>query len=202
LKAIQTEYKGYRFRSRLEARWAVFFDALGVTWEYEPEGFDLGNNRWYLPDFRVTSPHGNITWYEVKPSQNHDDGKMDALKNAHAESRAGLKTEDTTRFFVLSGDPLDHMGDEPHQCVCPRCGLIDTDFDSNVDYYFCYPCDITTPCGGDNPAEKCLADKVFVYPHKGAMMFHDPYSLDNWSAHVWTAAKKARAARFEHGERP
>ncbi|MCB6994492.1 hypothetical protein LI177_13475 [bacterium 210820-DFI.6.37] len=27
LKAIQTEYKGYRFRSRLEARWAVFFDA-------------------------------------------------------------------------------------------------------------------------------------------------------------------------------
>lgn len=26
--AIQTEYNGYLFRSRLEARWAVFFDAL------------------------------------------------------------------------------------------------------------------------------------------------------------------------------
>jgi hypothetical protein len=25
-KAIETHYKGYRFRSRLEARWAVFFD--------------------------------------------------------------------------------------------------------------------------------------------------------------------------------
>ena len=35
LKAIETEYKGYRFRSRLEARWAVFFDACGVKWEYE-----------------------------------------------------------------------------------------------------------------------------------------------------------------------
>lgn len=27
IKAIDTYYKGYRFRSRLEARWAVFFDA-------------------------------------------------------------------------------------------------------------------------------------------------------------------------------
>jgi hypothetical protein len=25
----------------LEARWAVFFDALGIKWWYEPEGFDL-----------------------------------------------------------------------------------------------------------------------------------------------------------------
>lgn len=41
IKAIETVYRGYRFRSRLEARWAVFFDALGLEWEYEPEGFDL-----------------------------------------------------------------------------------------------------------------------------------------------------------------
>ena len=51
MKAIQTEYKGYLFRSRLEARWAVFFDACGVDWEYEPEGYDLGNGIHYLPDF-------------------------------------------------------------------------------------------------------------------------------------------------------
>jgi len=38
IKAIQTEYKGYLFRSRLEARWAVFFDACGIEYEYEPEG--------------------------------------------------------------------------------------------------------------------------------------------------------------------
>ncbi len=41
LKAIDTEYNGYRFRSRLEARWAVFFDTLGMPYMYEPEGFDL-----------------------------------------------------------------------------------------------------------------------------------------------------------------
>ena len=32
IKAIETSYKGYLFRSRLEARWAVFFDALGLVW--------------------------------------------------------------------------------------------------------------------------------------------------------------------------
>ena len=44
LKAIETFYNGYRFRSRLEAKWAVFMDALGVRWEYESEGFDLGDD--------------------------------------------------------------------------------------------------------------------------------------------------------------
>jgi len=41
VRPIETKYKGYRFRSRLEARWAVFFDTLGLKWWYEPEGFDL-----------------------------------------------------------------------------------------------------------------------------------------------------------------
>jgi hypothetical protein len=50
IKAIETQYKGYRFRSRLEARWAVFFDAIGWPWDYEPEGFTW-HERSYLPDF-------------------------------------------------------------------------------------------------------------------------------------------------------
>jgi hypothetical protein len=74
IKAIETDYKGYRFRSRLEARWAVFFDALGLRWEYEPEGFELPSGR-YLPDFFVRMPatHGATKrhpgagyWVEVK----------------------------------------------------------------------------------------------------------------------------------------
>lgn len=61
IKAIETTYKGCRFRSRLEARWAVFFDTLGVRWEYEPEGFELPSGR-YLPDFRLDL----WLWLEVK----------------------------------------------------------------------------------------------------------------------------------------
>lgn len=37
--AIETRYGGYRFRSRIEARWAVFFTRLGLDWEYEEQGF-------------------------------------------------------------------------------------------------------------------------------------------------------------------
>ena len=46
MNAIPTKYASVRFRSRLEARWAAFFDALGWDWEYEP--FDLEG---YIPDF-------------------------------------------------------------------------------------------------------------------------------------------------------
>ncbi len=52
LAPIQTEYAGYRFRSRLEARWAVFFGSLGLKWEYEPNAYKLPGGS-YLPDFFV-----------------------------------------------------------------------------------------------------------------------------------------------------
>lgn len=53
IKPIETIYNGYRFRSRLEARWAVFFDELGVQYEYEPEGFEMPSGNRYLPDFKI-----------------------------------------------------------------------------------------------------------------------------------------------------
>jgi hypothetical protein len=37
MKAIPTWHDGTQFRSRLEAKWAVFFSHLGIPWEYEPE---------------------------------------------------------------------------------------------------------------------------------------------------------------------
>lgn len=51
IKPIETEYAGYKFRSRLEARWAIFFDACGADWEYEPQGYTLQDGTKYLPDF-------------------------------------------------------------------------------------------------------------------------------------------------------
>ena len=42
-EAKETYYDGYRFRSRLEARWAVFFNNIGLEYEYEMEGFDMKN---------------------------------------------------------------------------------------------------------------------------------------------------------------
>jgi len=65
VKAIETRYAGCRFRSRLEARWAVFFDRLNIPWEYEPQGYTLSNGRNYLPDFFLPQC---ATWIEVKGS--------------------------------------------------------------------------------------------------------------------------------------
>ena len=52
-KAIDTRYHGYKFRSRLEARWAVFLDELRVDYRYEPQGYVLEETP-YLPDFYLT----------------------------------------------------------------------------------------------------------------------------------------------------
>lgn len=70
MKAIETTYRGYKFRSRLEARWAVFFDALGIEWEYEFEGYKLDNGECYLPDFWLPRFHWPLGIHvEVKPTE-------------------------------------------------------------------------------------------------------------------------------------
>lgn len=51
-------------RSKTEARWAVYFDQLGIKWNYEPEPFDFGEGIFYLPDFYLPEFK---TYAEVKP---------------------------------------------------------------------------------------------------------------------------------------
>lgn len=66
MKVIETKYNGFLFRSRLEARWAVFFDSLGIEWSYEPEGFEFKDGTRYLPDFYL--PKFNV-YVEIKPTE-------------------------------------------------------------------------------------------------------------------------------------
>ena len=84
-KAIETRYKGYRFRSRLEARWAVFFDAINLEWEYEPEGFELPGGERYLPDFRI-GRNGRMIFAEIKPTAGDTDAFRKARLLAHSSS--------------------------------------------------------------------------------------------------------------------
>lgn len=86
--AIETTYRGYRFRSRLEARWAVFFDHLGLTWRYEPQGYCVGDGGLtYLPDFYVDElKNWGGGWVEVKGSMTD----MAARKLFAAASLNGL----------------------------------------------------------------------------------------------------------------
>lgn len=61
-RSYATTYAGSRFRSRLEAKWAAFFDLVGWRWTYEP--FDTTG---YIPDFLI---HGRASFIvEVGPCE-------------------------------------------------------------------------------------------------------------------------------------
>ena len=96
IKAIETKYKGYRFRSRLEARWAVFFDHVKIPWEYEKEGFEIDGTK-YLPDFYLPSLE---VYAEVKPEQlsQEEFRKIAALRGLVLD---GLPKE---RGYILAGE--------------------------------------------------------------------------------------------------
>ena len=102
MKAIETYYNGYRFRSRLEARWAVFFDEMNIKYEYEPEGFEEENEKGhkirYLPDFYL--PESKL-YAEVKGTTYRGGiPKKDAIKMAHM-----IKSTDVCpNGIILLGD--------------------------------------------------------------------------------------------------
>lgn len=67
IQAIPTVYAKVQFRSRLEAKWACFFDKCGWQWAYEPVDLDG-----YIPDFFLDWPAGQVL-VEVKPNIPSDD---------------------------------------------------------------------------------------------------------------------------------
>lgn len=50
-QAQPTTYKSISFRSKAEAKTAQALDNFGITWQYEPRGYQLPNGLWYKPDF-------------------------------------------------------------------------------------------------------------------------------------------------------
>lgn len=110
MKPIETRYKGYRFRSRLEARWAVFFDHMDYEWEFEPEGFELSDGSRYLPDFRVEGE-----FLEVKAIP----GDMEQFKKAKQ-----LTLDTGLNVICVAGNPstiaypVYSIGVDSEICIC------------------------------------------------------------------------------------
>jgi hypothetical protein len=117
---IETAYAGHLFRSRLEARWAVFMDHLGVQWRYEPQGYVVGtgeDTERYLPDFRL--PEVGV-WVEVKGAANERDLRV-LTKAAHPVELGGLEHNEAgsgARILILSDVPYVDTGAIPlHQTM-------------------------------------------------------------------------------------
>lgn len=194
IKAIDTEYNGYKFRSRLEARWAVFFDAVGLKYEYEKEGFDL-DGIYYLPDFWLPELK---TWIEIKgdiPSKEerkkcsllagkiknrvyllHGDIPYIPIKNEKEKNNYGIVYDD---FWDLMYDRnwvmfFDEGEDYPYVfCECFNCGKIGIEFDGRSDR-ICEKCPPSSP----------NMDKGY----------------NCYSKKIRNGYKKARSYRFQRGE--
>lgn len=103
IQPIETRYAGHHFRSRLEARWAVFFNTLGIKWQYEPQGYTVGPaKRPYLPDFYLPDLKAIV---EVKGDEERLD--LDLLADFLAGSR------DAHTVLVLGPLPAENITATP-----------------------------------------------------------------------------------------
>lgn len=85
-RALTTFYAGSKYRSRTEARWAIFFDACGIRYDYEPEGYALPSGP-YLPDFWL---QGLQMFVEVKGAEPTDAERVKCRELAALSERPVL----------------------------------------------------------------------------------------------------------------
>lgn len=204
IKAIETSYRGYRFRSRLEARWAVFFETLGVKWEYEPEGFELPDGDRYLPDFRLLGgAYGghNDLWVEVKGRFDKDN--FHRLVNAARH----LPIPDSSKYDIRAHVPkLLLLGDIPDECCAAVHPRIDLSAAGAIFQYVYFG--QTCGKGGDSFTTRPIGDATLIpdsaddawYIHSPALegaTYEQELAL---AQQVTEAYVNARSARFEHGE--
>lgn len=179
IKPIETRYAGCRFRSRLEARWAVFFDSLELKWLYEPQGYEIRGGRRYLPDFYLPEL---ALWVEVKAHFRPDDWALllDAVEDGLPGSPDGAGR--SVPWVLLLGEvPLYHTAlhwmvyrEQDNPTVKVRGLALRT-------YYFEY---VGWPSDARDVEEP---DELLAEHYFG-------------SSEVGDAYQAARSARFEYGE--
>jgi len=196
IRPIETYYDGHWYRSRLEARWAVVFNYLGVDFEYEPEGFDLGNGLKYLPDFRVKC-YGKRGDYKSDPFDLYIEvkGRMTEIDAEKIKRFCGEETKVDEEYgyeYAAIHTPILIVNQ------IPGPGLA-TCFDLSENMGFdLYPFNYYLIDGdyfGAYPA--ATADGKFY-------LFGDDSNYINWKdeKRMELAYEAARCARFEHGAMP
>lgn len=184
IKPIETNYKGFRFRSRLEARYAVWLDALRFEWRYEHEGYDLGQFGWYIPDFWLPTLE---CFMEVKPRPTGLNSRECKVARALAMSSQRevwmvfdpqLRTEDwqavyrvNAMYWDMSGSPRERP---LFEMIAPRLAPFDERVEEFDDY---------------------LRDK-----REHIEAFGISHGIDHHGNWLLNAFRAFRAARFEHGE--
>ena len=194
IQAIETRYKGYRCRSRLEARWLYFLDLIGIQYEYEPQGF-CGDGIYYLPDIYLPAYH---TFIEVKNEAVYENDELRAEARRKMEAVCGSCLE--YAGIIVYGDPLAGLCESYCFLSSEMCGGTDW-----VPVSFEYIRDNTASGAGIG-----YNGEVLMRTYAGTMTYEgfEDISTDTY-AYVpdlrdlmFQARLKARGARFEHGENP
>jgi len=203
IKPIETYYNGYRFRSRLEARVAVFLNVLGVEYEYEPEGFKLESGKWYLPDFRVKcyGTRGCKTrkpfdlWIEVKGRMTREDA--DKIREFSGfeiidwgDYRHGVTGTSERINPILIIHKIPGKGESSDGCALGA--------GKNMDGIHIYPFNYELVDGDNFGAYPAADSQGHFYLWGDDSNYINREDIDR----VENAWAKARQARFEHGETP
>lgn len=204
-KAIETVYHGHKFRSRLEARHAVFFDQLGVRWDYEPEGFDLDGLR-YLPDFWL--PNLNV-WIEIKPvPPTAEEQRKCTLLAGHTKHPVFLfvglpgtyvpEIDDGYRFAV-PGDGRDEIELIWLWSECPFCHSVGI---APGAVYRMLPCGCADKITQAFELSRSRAEQTGVYASwldQALKVWQPPFQLHNGynAPRILAAADVARQSRFD-----
>jgi hypothetical protein len=197
IPAIETRYNGYHFRSRIEARWAVFFDVAGIKYDYEPDKFETPHGR-YIPDFwlpdlgeddaEMLKPSG--VFFEVKGADPSD------VEIQKAEALAGVTNASVWLFFGSSFStgyqvfPPMFRGIWGRRAIhsinqCPCCGRIGVSPDADatdsyrINTHICF-------------AECEIAKRYNVLDH-----FNQDFAHTSSSPLLDLAREAAKSVRFE-----
>jgi hypothetical protein len=204
LRSIETFYDGHRFRSRLEARWAVFFRELAIPYEYEPEGYKLSSG-FYLPDFWL--PRQDC-WFEVKPAQPTEEEvalarDLGEITGKRSLIMFGQIPNPERRHYT--GLRIDPHAQYPEPCTeNTPFSLYEEEYDTNNG-----PGWMVFPYW-DNHYEWCQCLKCgkfgIEYEARSARLPCDCHpdsdkEYSPWSEELEVAYRIALASRFEHGER-
>jgi hypothetical protein len=146
-RSKKTLYREVLYKSRIEAKWAIFFDTLGIKHQYEPFWANVdsrGGQINYKPDFEIFIPNDNHTYYaEIKISKPPEE----AITKACGWAR---EYGDTIILFDLQPPKLTsesgwlfewtEISDQVIKytqiwwCECPKCGYL------GIQQYGIVPC--------------------------------------------------------------
>ncbi|APQ42460.1 hypothetical protein [Pasteurella phage PMP-GADVASU-IND] len=196
IQAIQTHYDGYHFRSRLEARWAVFFNTANIPYRYEHQGYKTPHG-YYLPDFEIDLYDGT-KFFEVKPNSwfkdTSDSYFLDCKRQSYVAENTGIPLVISGDFASLS--KLDSSG---------RAGNSDTDVmqiefpDGSGDYLYEFTvCPACLEIGIEFEARAARMTCCTLNPQK----LKGDWDHQGDHVKLLDAYTAALSARFEHGEKP